>query len=63
MSLLIKNGTVVTPSKIATAELHVENETTSAIGKGLIRRSEMSIDALRSCEAYLGTGDTFSRVD
>ena len=45
MSLLIKNGTVVTPDKIAIADLYVEDGTITAIGEGLTQQSEMTIDA------------------
>ena len=45
MSLLIRNGTVVTPDKIAVADLFIENSTITAIGENLPQRSETTIDA------------------
>ena len=45
MSLLIKNGTVVTPDRIAIADLYVENDTITAIGEGLTQPSDVAIDA------------------
>jgi dihydropyrimidinase len=45
MSLLIKNGTVVTPDKIAIADLYVEDKTITAIGQNLNQHSTTTIDA------------------
>jgi dihydropyrimidinase len=45
MSLLIKNGTIIAPDKIAIADLYVENDTIVAIGENLTQQSEMTIDA------------------
>jgi dihydropyrimidinase len=45
MSLLIKNGKVVTPDKIMIADLYVEGDAIAAIGENLTQRSETIIDA------------------
>jgi dihydropyrimidinase len=45
MSLLIKNGTVITPDKIAIADLYVEGSTIEAIGEGLTQKADRTIDA------------------
>ena len=45
MSLLIKNGYVVTPEKISVADLYVEHDTITAIGENLTQRADKSIDA------------------
>ncbi|MCX6143692.1 MAG: dihydropyrimidinase [Ignavibacteriales bacterium] len=45
MSLLVKNGTVVTPDKIAIADVYVENDIITAIGESLTQQSETTIDA------------------
>ncbi len=45
MSLLIKNGTVVTPENTAIADVYVEGETITAIGENLPHKSESTIDA------------------
>jgi dihydropyrimidinase len=45
MSLLIKNGTVVTPDKIEIADVYVEGSTIAAIGEGLAQQAERTIDA------------------
>jgi len=45
MSLLIKNGTVVTPQKTEIADVYVENDTITAIGDSVSRKSDMIFDA------------------
>lgn len=45
MSLLIKNGTVITASEIAEADVYVEGEIISAIGKNLSMTADEVIDA------------------
>jgi len=45
MSLLIKNGYVVTPEKTTVADLYVEHDTITAIGESLTQRADKSIDA------------------
>jgi len=45
MSLLIKNGTVVTSDKISIADLYVEDDTITAIGESLTKQSQITIDA------------------
>ena len=45
MSILIKNGTIVTASEISEADLFVEGDKISAIGKNLNVKSDEEIDA------------------
>ena len=45
MSLLIRNGTVVTPDKISIADLYAEHNTITAIGESLAQQADITIDA------------------
>lgn len=45
MSLLIKNGRIVTPESISIADLFIEGETIAAIGSNIMRRADRVIDA------------------
>jgi dihydropyrimidinase len=45
MSLLIKNGTIITASEISEADIFIEGETISSIGKNLDEKAENTIDA------------------
>lgn len=45
MSMLVKNGQVVTPAGVSIADIFVENETITAIGARLDRRADKTLDA------------------
>ncbi|HOY96090.1 MAG TPA: dihydropyrimidinase, partial [Catalimonadaceae bacterium] len=45
MSLLIKNGRIITPGEDYVADLFIEGETISAIGKNLNVTADRTIDA------------------
>src|SRR6266496_4670686 len=45
MSLLIKNGRIITASDDYTADIFIDGETVSAIGKNLPMKADRTIDA------------------
>ena len=45
MSILIKNGKIITASEISDADIYIEGETISAIGKNLNVKADQTIDA------------------
>lgn len=45
MSMLIKNGHIVTAADDYTADIYIEGETISAIGKNLSVKADKEIDA------------------
>lgn len=61
-SLLIRNGTIVTASDTAQADVYIEGETIHTIGRGLSMKADKTIDA-KGCYLFPGGIDAHTHME